>query len=192
MPANRRKKITINILIPFFIVVLFFSVMMWLKYQSSHNIPVIPPPSSAESVRSVILFFTVDGTRLAREARDLEPCDSDAACVKSVLDELLNGPVGELEEAVPEGSVVSSVMLEGEQATIEFNRMFSDSMLSGSAAEMLAVYSVVNTITINFPQVHKVKINIDGNKAAILRHLDISDPLLPDYSLEQPPPGTTR
>ena len=113
------------------------------------------------------------------------PCDDDNACLKSVLDELLNGPIGEFEETVPEGTVVSAVRIEGNQATIEFNRTFSDAMLSGSSAEMLAVYSVVNTVAVNFPQVQKVKINVDGNQGVILSHLDLSEPLLPDYSLEQ-------
>ena len=53
---------------------------------------------------------------------------------------------------------------------------------------MLAVYSVVNTVAINFPQIQKVKIDVDGNKEAVLHHLELSDPLLPDYSLEQSRP----
>jgi hypothetical protein len=44
-------------------------------------------------------------------------------------------------------------------------------------------------VAVNFPQIQKVKINVDGNTAVVLRHLDLSDPLLPDYSLEQPPPS---
>jgi hypothetical protein len=32
-----------------------------------------------------------------------------------------------------------------------------------------------------------VQITIDGKTGVVLRHLDLSDPLLPDYSLEQQP-----
>lgn len=187
MPAHSRKKITISILIPFLVFILFFSIMIWQKYRSSHEVPITPPQQHAEGKRSVTLFFAAEGTRLAREARAIDPCDDDNACLKSVLDELLNGPVGEFEETVPEGTVVDAVRIEGNQATIEFNRTFSEAMLPGSSAEMLAVYSVVNTVAVNFPQVQKVKLNIDGNAVVILRHLDLSDPLLPDYSLEQSP-----
>ncbi|MDD2541574.1 MAG: GerMN domain-containing protein, partial [Desulfuromonadaceae bacterium] len=146
------------------------------------------PQQNAESYRSITLFFVSDGTLLAREARRIDPCDNDNACLKRVLDELLNGPVGEFEEAVPEGTIVESVRMEGDLATIEFNHMFSDAMLSGSSAEMLAVYAVVDTVAVNFPQIQKVKIDIDGTKEVILHHLDLSEPLLPDYSLEQSPP----
>ena len=188
MPLHRRKKITINMLVPFIVFVLFFSIMIWQKYRSSHEILVAPPQLSTENIRSVTLFFSTDGTRLARETRELEPCDNDTACLKSVIDELLNGPVGDLVETVPDGVIVSSVRIEGGQATIEFNHLFFEAMPSGSAAEMLAVYSVVNTAAVNFPQIQKVKIEIDGNKTGILRHLDISEPLVPDYSLESSAP----
>lgn len=187
MSFHPRKKITISLLIPFLVFILFFSLMIWQKYRSSHDVAITPPQQHAEGKRSVTLFFAAEGTRLVREARELEPCDDDNACLKSVLDELLNGPVGELEETAPEGTVVDAVRIEGNQATIEFNRTFSDAMLSGSSAEMLAVYSVVDTVAVNFPQIQKVKINVDGNRGVILHHLDLSDPLLPDYSLEQSP-----
>ena len=187
MAAHSRNKITISLLIPFLVFILFFSIMFWQKYRSSHETPIVPIQQHAENNRSVTLFFATGMAQLTRETRELDPCDGDNACLKSVLDELLNGPVGEFEEAVPIGTAVDGVRIEGNQATIEFNRTFSDAMLSGSSAEMLAVYSVVNTVTANFPQIQKVKINVDGNSQVILKHLDLSEPLLPDYTLEQSP-----
>lgn len=187
MVVHPRKKITISILVPFLVFILFFSIMIWQKYRASHDVSVTPHQQRTEGYRSVTLFFAFDGTHLAREAREVNVCDDDSACLKSVLDELLNGPIGTFEETVPEGTAVNAVRIEGDQAIVEFNSAFSDAMLSGSSAEMLAVYSVVNTITVNFPQIQKVKINIDGNKGMTLHHLDLSDPLFPDYSLEQYP-----
>jgi spore germination protein GerM len=187
MSAHPRKKLTINILVPFLVLILFFSIMIWQKYRSSHVVPSAQPQQNGESTRSITLFFAADGTRLAREAREIGPCEDERVCLKSVLDELLNGPVGEFEETLPEGVLVTAVAIEGNMATIEFNHTFSDAMLSGSSAEMLAVYSVVDTVAVNFPQIQKVKINVEGNSRVILHHLDLSDPLVPDYSLEQTP-----
>lgn len=187
MPAKPRKKITISILIPFLVFILFFSVMIWQKYRSSHDLPLAPPAQNAKGYRSVTLFFAVDGTRLAREARVIDHCGDDSSCLKSVLDELLHGPVGVFDETLPDGTIVKAVRIEGDLATIEFNCLFSEAMLSGSSAEMLAVYSVVNTVAVNFPQIQKVKLNVDGNSSVILPHLDLSDPLPPDYSLEGSP-----
>jgi len=192
MPLRRRKKITINLLVPFIVFVLFFSIMIWQKYRASREILVTQSQQSSENSRSVTLFFSKDGTHLTRETRELEPCDTDTACLKSVIDELLNGPIGELAETVPEGVVVSYVRIEGDLASICFNNLFLESMPSGSAAEMLAVYSVVNTAAVNFPQIQKVKIEIDDNKTGILHHLDISEPLIPDYTLELSTPKASE
>ncbi len=185
MSFNHRKKISVSLLVPFLVFALFFSIMIWKKYNSSRDVPVITSQQNTEGNRSVILFFAADGTRLAREARDIEPCENDSACLKSILDELLNGPIGELGETLPEGTTVDGLRIEGDTATIDFNRTFFEAMLPGSSSEMLAVYSVVNTVATNFSQIQKIKINIDGHAVAALHHLDLSDPLPPDYSLEQ-------
>lgn len=189
MAVHTRKKVTISTMVPFLVFILFFSIMIWQKYRSSYEVPATPPEQGARGYRAVTLFFAVDGTHLAREARLLDHCDDDDVCLKNILDALLNGPVGAFEQTVPEGTAVDTARIEGDQATIEFNSAFSDAMLSGSSAEMLAVYAVVNTVTVNFPRVQTVKLNISGNTAAILRHLDLSEPLPPDYSLEQPVPA---
>jgi spore germination protein GerM len=181
--AQPNKKITVSVLVPFVVVMLFFSIMIWKKYRTSYETPNTPVPIQAEGRRTVTLFFAAGGTELAREFRDIDPCDDDSSCLKDILDELLNGPVGEYTTTIPEGTAVEAVRLEGSLATIDFNRSFSE-LLSGSSAEMLAVYSVVNTVTTNFSHIQKVKINIEGNTAVSLPHLDLSEPLTPEYSLE--------
>ena len=191
MAVHQRKKITISILIPFLVFILFFTIMIWQKYRSSRDVPAAPPQHLSEGRRSVTLFFAAGGAKLAREAREIEPCHDDSACLKSVLEELLNGPVGDFEETVPEGTAVDAIRIEGNQAIIDFNRTFSEAMLSGSSAEMLAVYSIVNTVCVNFPVLQKVKITVDGNTGVILSHLDLSAPLSPDYSMEQTLPSSS-
>ncbi|MEI6702588.1 MAG: GerMN domain-containing protein, partial [Deltaproteobacteria bacterium] len=113
--------------------------------------------------------------------------------IKDVLEELANGPVGEFEESLPDGTAINTVHVDGDQAAVDLNKTFAESLPSGSSAEMLAVYSIVDTVATNFPQITKVKISIDGDGKTLLRHLDLSDPLVPDYSLELPPaPPATK
>lgn len=192
MTSHPKKKISISLLIPFIFFVVFFSIMILQKYRTSQEVVINPAVHNKEGRRTIILYFAAEDGQLARESREIEPCGNADACLESVVEELLNGPVGEYEEVVPEGTVVNSVRIDLNQAIIEFNRVFSDAMLSGSSAEMLAVYSVVNTVTVNFPQIQKVKLNIDGNSAAILHHLDLSDPLAPDYTLEKSVPPVSE
>jgi len=187
MPPGQRKRINISLLIPFLVVALVFGVLIRQKYQASREVPPVPQIQQPTGPSTAVLFFVSDGSRLAREARQLEPCDGTAACVKIVLDELFNGPVGDLDEALPEAASLRDVRIEGDTAIVEVSRGFADELPTGSSAEMLAVYSIVNTICANFPQIARVKLTIEGVDKAALPHLDISEPLLPDYTLEQEP-----
>lgn len=185
MPTGQRKRINVSLLIPFLVVAMVFGLLIWKKYQAT-QIPV-PSPQLRQppGERSAVLFFVAEGSRLARESRELEPCDGTEACLAAVLGELVNGPVGELDEALPEGTVLKSVRIAGDTAVVDLNQAFADELASGSSAEMMAVYSVVDTVCANFPQIAKVRLTIEGGQQSALRHLDLSEPLVPDYSLEQ-------
>lgn len=185
MPTNHRKKINVSILIPFAIVALVFGAMVWKKLNDSREVSPVPNIVEPAAVRKGVLFFAAGGTRLVREARELESCGDTAECLKDLLEELFSGPVGDLGVVIPESAAVNGVHLDGDTAVIDLNRPFADDLPSGSSAEMLAVYSLVDTVCVNFPQVARVRLTIEGDQKAQLKHLDLSDPLSPDYSLEQ-------
>jgi hypothetical protein len=183
MAPIRRRKINVSLLIPFAIVALVFGVLIWKKMQDSREQHPVPQASQTESTRKVVLFFVAEGVGLAREARELPSCSDTEACVKELLDELFSGPVGELDEALPEGAELTGVRLEGDLAVVDVTRAFASDLPSGSSAEMLAVYSVINTVCFNYPQITRVLITVEGNGNTVLKHLDLTDPLPPDYSL---------
>jgi hypothetical protein len=189
-PASR-KRINVSLLIPFLVIALVFGVTIWKKYRSSLELPSVPQVQQPVGIRTAVLFFVADGTRLAREARELDPCDDVGACLKDVLEELVNGPVGTFDKSLPEGTVMNMIRIDGDLASIDLNKTFAEALPSGSSAEMLAVYSIVNTVSTNFPQITRVKLTVDGDGKLLLRHLDLSDPLVPDYSLELPPVATS-
>lgn len=185
MTTGRSKRINVNLLIPFLVFALVFGVLILQKYRASREVPPAPHLQQPSGARTAVLFFVVDGNRLGREARELEPCEEPAACVKGVLNELFNGPVGDLDAALPESAALKDVRIEGDTAVVDVNRGFADDLPSGSSAEMLAVYSIVDTVCVNFPRIARVRLTIEGERKPLLRHLDLSDPFPPDYSLEQ-------
>ncbi|MEI6213683.1 MAG: GerMN domain-containing protein [Desulfuromonadales bacterium] len=181
-----RKRVSMNLLIPFLIIVLVFSALIWRKYQTSRAVP--PPKNLQPAVsgtRTVSLFFVNDAGRLVREVRELDPCENADSCLRDLVDELLNGPLGDLEQPLPDGTIINSVSVQGNRAVVDLGGIFIENMPAGSSAEMIAVYSLVDTITTNMPQVNVVKLTVEGNEKILLRHLDLSEPLAADYSLEQ-------
>lgn len=185
-PASQ-KKFNINLLIPFLLIAIVFGVTIWQKYRASQELPPLPPIQQPAGRWTAVLFFVADGTRLAREARELDPCDDVNTCMKDVLEELVNGPVGQFDPALPDGTAINKLLIDKDQVIIDLNRVFAETLPSGSSAEMLAVYSIVNTVVTNFPQIAMVKFTFDGEVKSLLGHLDLSEPLVPDYNLELPP-----
>lgn len=187
MPLVRRKRINIGLVLPFLVIALVFGGMIWQKYQASRKVPPAPHIRQPSGTRTAVLFFVADGNRLAREARELEPCSETGVCVKDTLYALLSGPLGDYDEAIPESAVLNGVHIEGTTAVVDLNRGFAADLPTGSSAEILAVYSLVDTICANYPQISRVKLTVEGNGSTVLGHLDLSEPLAPDYSLEQAP-----
>lgn len=187
MPSGPNKRSNMNLAIPFAVLAIVFGVLIWGKYKTSRTVEPTPPLQQPAGKYTAVLFFVGEGTRLAREGREMAPCSGTEACVKAVLEELFYGPVGELDVALPENAILRGVQITGDTAVIDLDRAFSGEMVSGSSAEMMAVYSIVNTVCVNFPLITKVKLTIEGNEQAVLQHLDLSDPLTPDFSLELNP-----
>jgi hypothetical protein len=132
-----------------------------------------------------LYFAAADG--LGSEVRSLEHCASPEECIASLVAELANGPVGELNRAIPPDTLVESVTLSGDTATLALSPSFASGMPAGSNAEMAAVYSIVNTVCRNFPQIRRVAFR-EGDAPPRLGHLDLTDPLTPDFSLERNTP----
>lgn len=185
MAIHQRRPIGADIIVPFLLIALVFGGLFWQKYHEARQLPESPPGKQGPSaVQKVILFFGDEQSQLIREAREIETCDDRTKCLRSLLEELFRGPVGEMTAVIPEWTVINDVRIEGNLATIDLDKDFAESLAPGSSAEMQAVYALVNTVCINMPEVHRIKITLDGKQDSRLRHLDLSDPLEPDYSLE--------
>jgi germination protein M len=54
----------------------------------------------------------------------------------------------------------------------------------GSEAELMTVYSVVNSLTASFPAVKRVQILVEDKPAQTLAgHIDLTRPLVPDMTV---------
>lgn len=185
MKPVKKKQTSFSIIIPFVIIALVFALLVWKKYRASLPQSEVPQVQQPAATQSATLFFVADGSRLGREAREIEPCSDKSECLRDILEELFSGPVGDLNDALPEGALLNSVLIEGDKVTVDVNSNFVSEMPAGSSAEMMAVYSIVNTVCANFPQIKAVKLNVEGEGKVVLKHLDLSDPIPADFTLEQ-------
>ncbi len=89
-------------------------------------------------------------------------------------------------EVIPRGTRLLDVDIRDNTAYLNINRAIKDNHPGGTSTEMQTIYSIVNSITLNYPEIKRVKILIDGKTEKTLAgHIDISVPLGPYRGLIQ-------
>ena len=178
------------LLISFLIFAVVLGALVFRKYHTATRTAEPPPVATAPIGSAVVtLFFAAPGGEgLAREGREVLLEEELEEGVKSVVEELVSGPLGSLAPTLPANARVLGVRIQGEVAQIDFGSELRDNLPTGSSAEMTAVYSIVDTVAANFPRIKAVQLLIEGAKVEELGHLDLSEPLLPDFTLEKSEP----
>jgi spore germination protein GerM len=178
---------TAVLVIAFLLGATVLGILVWRRYQQSLTPPPAPIVQPLASKRVVALFFaTPDADGLVREGREIDPCDDQTACLQAVVQELQNGPVGDFEATLPDAAPLPTVAVHGDTAIVDLSAELIRELPGGSAAELATVYALVNTITVNFSQVRRVQLLIEGKPATTLKgHVDITAPLTQDLSMER-------
>jgi spore germination protein GerM len=130
--------------------------------------------------KTVLLYFSDrDDEYLVGEKRDISKRGEVNQEAKETILELIKGPKGKLVPTLPPRTKLLALRVNGKGvAEVNFNRAFSKDHPGGSSAEMMTIYSIVNSLTLNFPQIKKVQIFIEGEKEeTIAGHLSLDQPI---------------
>ncbi len=141
--------------------------------------------------KNVLLYFSdKEGEYLVGENRDILRKGRVEEEAKEVVVELTRGPKGKLIPTLPSQTRLLALKLgEGGIARVDFNSALSRNHPGGSSAEIMTVYSVVNSLTGNFPEIKKVQILIEGNEIDTIKgHLSLKRPIPPNPALVKKPP----
>lgn len=190
----RRRRLKWILFIAFLIAATVLGVLMLQKYYGREHTTVVPArPGGAGTVRVSLFFASPDGDGLIREASEIDACGNELAdCIQDTVEKLVDGPLGDLAPTLPAATIINDVQVRDDTAYLDFSKDLVDGLPGGSSAEMTAVYSVVDTVSFNFPSIRKVGFLLDGREVETLKgHLDLKMPLAPDFSLEINKDGQT-
>ena len=137
------------------------------------------PAASLPQTRQMDLFFAdVTGHRLSLERREVTG-ENREDLLKRVVEELVKGPANEDRmRTIPEAILVRAVYAREKTVWVDLGGAVQDEHPGGAWTEVLAVYSIVNTLTENFTDVSSVQILINGRESETFAgHVDISTPL---------------
>ena len=135
---------------------------------------------------NVKLFFTnSDSEVLIPEERSIIYDDELISQAKEVLRELIQGPQEKLVSTIPKDTQLRDLFISKEGvAYADFSGELATAHPGGTTAEIATIYSIVDTLTLNFPQIKKVQILVDDQSVETLKgHVDLSHPLTQDLSL---------
>lgn len=139
----------------------------------------LPPSITAKEKREVVVFFSdYTSDRLLPESREIYLDKDLVSQAKQLVYELIKGPKGELDPTIPRGTKLRELYLEEEGTLyVDFTRELSVNHPGGSSAELHTIYSIVDSLIINFPDIKRVQILIEGEKFDTLAgHIDARRP----------------
>lgn len=129
--------------------------------------------------RIVTLYFSMEeGEYLTGEKREILNRGSAQEEAKEVIHELIKGPKGKLIRTLPPRTKLLALRIDEKGlAEVNFDKTLSRDHPGGSSAEIMTVYSIVNSLAFNFPQIKEVRILIEGRGEGITGHLAMDRPI---------------
>jgi spore germination protein GerM len=144
------------------------------------------PAKEPDRKISVKLFFPAgDRPGLVIEDRTVSFSNDLSQQLKVVVEELARGSQIGLAPSLPAGTRVLEVFVTARGvAYVDLSKEAATAAGRGSDDELITVYSVVNSLTSNFPSaVKRVQIVIEDRQVATLAgHVDLTRPLAPDMT----------
>ena len=139
------------------------------------------------AVRAVTLYYQGVDMLLGGEQRNVALPENPAAAMSVVVRELFKPPASRARaRSFPSDTVVrAAYLLPDGTAFVDLGGpTLTQGWGTGSHEELMAVYSVVQTVTANFPDAKRVRILVNGEPAETLAgHINIARSLAPMPSL---------
>jgi len=127
-------------------------------------------------VKRIKLYFAHPNGNLKEERREIT-VDGERELAAYVMEELLAGPrETELYQAIPGGTRLLSLTVEGRTCIVDLSQEFLDNRPNTEREEELAIYSIVNSLTA-LTSIDKVQFLIEGKRLEYYNNIEIFNPI---------------
>ena len=132
-----------------------------------------------------IYFADRNGRYLQAEERIFAGSEREIDRGRAIMEALIKGPKPGLMRTLPAGTQLRAFYLApGNRAYVDLSESITEQYPGGCKSEMLTLYSIVNSLILNMPEVSTVKILVGGRDVPTLAgHIDIRYPFTADMSL---------
>jgi spore germination protein GerM len=156
--------------------------------SSAGGAPAKEEEAAAEVERKInvkLFFQAADRQGLVIEERPVVFSTDLSRQLRGVVEELIRGSnIGLGPTLAPETKVLDVFVTARGIAYVDLSKDVAKGHPGGSEAELMTVYSVVNSLSTSFPAVKRVQILVEDKPAQTLAgHVDLTKPLPPDLTL---------
>ncbi|MGE0864657.1 MAG: GerMN domain-containing protein [Vicinamibacterales bacterium] len=165
--------------------------------EATAEAPAPPPPAATDPavphIKATLFFASEDGLRLVPAERDVPLAEGVLAQARSIIEAQLSAePPALLVSAIPKGATLRGIFIsQRNEAFVDLDPVIRTAHPGGSHQELMTVYTIVNALLTNLPNLQQVQLLIGGQEADTLAgHVDLRRPLRKNEGLILPPSST--
>ncbi len=150
-----------------------------------------PQPENAPAVpkiKATLFFASEDGLRLVPAEREVPLAEGAVAQARSILEAQLSADApAPLVSTIPKGVLLRGIFIsERNEVFVDLDPAIRTSHPGGAFQELMTVYTIVNAVLTNLPNLQEVQILIGGQEVDTLAgHVDLRRPLRKNDALIQ-------
>ena len=151
----------------------------WAADKRDQNDSVADERSADQSKSIVHLYFSdKENSFLSAEQRTLLHTGDVVAFAKTIIEALIEGPREGLMRTIPAATTLRALYVTQDgTAYVDLAAAIKDTHPGGVYSEQMTIFSVVNSLILNIPEIDAVQILIDGSESDTLAgHIDLRFP----------------
>lgn len=154
--------------------------------------PAAPAAAAVPRIKATLYFASEDGLRLVPVESEVALAEGVVAQARSIIEAQLAAPAPPpLVSTIPKGATLRGIFVsQRNEAFVDLEPAIRTAHPGGTSQELMTVYTIVNALLTNLPNLQDVQILIDGQEVDTLAgHVDLRRPLRKNEGLinEKPP-----
>jgi hypothetical protein len=137
-------------------------------------------PPAVPRIKATLYFASEDGLQLVATEREVPLAEGAVAQARSILEAQLSAEApAPLVTTIPKGAALRGIYVsERNEVFVDLDPAIRAAHPGGTQLELMTVYTIVNAILTNLPNLQEVQILIGGQEADTLAgHVDLRRPL---------------
>jgi germination protein M len=146
-------------------------------------------PAAVPRIKATLFFGSEDGRYLVPVEQEIPLAEGTVAQARAVVEAQLGAtPPEPLAPTIPPDTKLRGLYLSAQnEAFVDLDASVRTKHPGGSMNELFTIYTIVNAVTTNLPDVQGVQVLIDGREVDTLAgHVDLRRPLRKNESLIAP------